>query len=59
MSNVAQRSERSMSARRKKAALDGLRERELSCSNSVTESLQKRDRARVGLQSAMREQESR
>eukprot|EP00439_Symbiodinium_sp_Y106_P075255 s326_g14.t2 len=42
---------------RKKAALDGLRERELSCSNSVTESLQKRDRARVGLQSAMREQE--
>ncbi|OLP90229.1 hypothetical protein AK812_SmicGene28231 [Symbiodinium microadriaticum] len=42
---------------RKKAALDGLREQELSCSNSVTESLQKRDRARVGLQSAMREQE--
>ena len=37
--------------------LEDLRERELSCSNAVTECLQKRDRARAGLQTAMREQE--
>ncbi|CAE7383313.1 unnamed protein product [Symbiodinium pilosum] len=43
--------------RRKKTVLDDLCARELSCSNAVTECLQKRDRARVGLQSAMREQE--
>ena len=42
---------------RKKTVLDDLCARELSCSNAVTECLQKRDRARVGLQSAMREQE--
>ncbi|CAK9058027.1 unnamed protein product [Durusdinium trenchii] len=42
---------------RKAALLDELRRKELGCSNAVTESLQKRDRARLGLQSAMRDQE--
>ena len=42
---------------RKAAALDNLRQRELSCSNAITESLRKRDRARLALQSAMRDQE--
>ncbi|CAL1135902.1 unnamed protein product [Cladocopium goreaui] len=42
---------------RKAKALEELRRKELSCSNAVTEALQKRDRARVGLQSAMRDQE--
>lgn len=40
-----------------KAELDELRRKELSCSNALTECLQRRDRARAELQSALRERD--